>query len=98
MVLNKIEFSKASITYSNEFTLDKADWEDIYVLPRKLKMSNKVKEINYKILHNYVATNKLLYKIGINDSPRCNFCNLYEQNTKHLFFECLSIRNFWFAI
>ena len=54
--------------------------------------------MNYKILHNFVATNKLLYKIGKVDSPRCNFCQLYDQDTQHLFYHCMVVRNFWFRV
>ena len=68
------------------------------MLPFNLKISNKAKQMNYKILHNFVATNKLLYKIGKVDSPRCNFCQLYDQDTQHLFYHCMVVRNFWFRV
>ena len=32
------------------------------------------------------------------DSPRCNFCNLYEQTTPHLFHNCLTVKTFWYSI
>ena len=54
--------------------------------------------MNFKILHNYVATNKLLYKMKIINSPRCNFCNLYEQTTQHLFCDCFVVKTFWFHV
>ena len=49
-------------------------------------------------MHDYVPTNKLLFKMKIIDSPRCNFCNLYVQDTYHLFFDCLIVKNFWLTV
>jgi len=39
-----------------------------------------------------------LFKMMIIDSPRCNFCNLYEQTTPHLFYSCLTVKTFWYSI
>ena len=94
----KVDCSKANVRYSEEFRIDKDEWQMIYGLLHTMKITNKTKENSFKILHNYVATNDLLNKIGVLSSPRCNFCNLYKQNTKHLFFECITVRNFWFSI
>jgi len=98
LIVKKIEYSKAFVKYSEQFKLDLEQWKKIYMLPFNLQISNKAKEMNYKILHNFVATNKLLYKIGKVDSPRCNFCQLYDQDTQHLFYHCMVVRNFWFRV
>ena len=45
------------------------------MIPIKVGVSNKAKENQYKIMHDYIPTNKLLFKMKIKDSPRCNFCN-----------------------
>ena len=34
----------------------------------------------------------------IKPNPRCIFCNLYTQDTAHLFFECLDIKYFWLQL
>ena len=63
-----------------------------------LDITNKAKENQFKILHDYIASNKLLYKIKVRDSPRCNFCDLFTQDTNHLFFNCMCVKNFWFRV
>ena len=90
--------SKANSNYSRQFDISEAEWKTIYLLPFQLSVSNKARELQYKILHNYVASNKLLYKMNITASSRCNFCNLYTQDSQHLFFNCIQIRNLWFKI
>ena len=52
--------------------------------------------MQYQILHNFLPTNKLLYKMQIVESSRCNFCNLYDQDLYHLLIYCFTVRNFWF--
>jgi len=34
----------------------------------------------------------------LTDSQRCNFCFLYTQSIKHLFWECLCVHNVWLLI
>ena len=98
LVASKLERSKAAVRYSEQFEINADQWKNIYVLPNKLKLSNKIKENNFKILHNYIATNKLLFRMNKTVSPRCNFCNLYDQDTSHMLYNCLIVKNLWFKI
>ena len=70
-------------------------WSKIYELPHWILTDNKVKEFQYKILFRFIGTNKLLYKMKKVNSPRCIFCELYEESIEHLFFECTVVKNFW---
>jgi len=47
----------------------------------------KLRNIQYKILHNIYPTMKHLYYWKIKDSPNCNACNTTE-TLKHAIFEC----------
>ena len=98
LVINKKGTSKANVKYSVMFDISDEQWQTYYKLYIKTKVSNKAKENQYKILHDYVATQKLLYKINVLDSPRCNFCELYIQDTCHLYAECMEVKNFWFRL
>ena len=57
--------SKANSNYSRQFDISEAEWKIIYLLPSQLSVSNKARELQYKILHNYVASNKLWYNMNI---------------------------------
>lgn len=98
LILKKHDKSKACLKYTDKFGIDDEEWKIIYLIPSKVGVSNKAKENQYKIIHDYVPTNKLLFKMKIRDSPRCNFCNLYVQDTYHLLFNCLIVKNFWFRV
>ena len=52
----------------------------------------------FKILHNYLAVNKNLYKWKLIDSPRCNYCKTDIESIKHLFCECHVTRTFYLNV
>jgi len=98
LIYLKYDRSASCLKYSETFEINDNDWSQYFMLPHTSGVSNKVKEMQYKILHSYVATNKLLYKMKVNPSSRCNFCFLYSQDLNHLIFECMVVKNVWFKI
>ena len=94
----KYDISKAHRDTTQMYNFNLDNWKQIYAMPHTLKVDNRIKELQYKILHRFVATNKLLHKIGKRDSPRCNHCFLYTETIQHMFYECNTIRNFWFKV
>ena len=50
------------------------------------------------MIHRYIRTNKLLYKIGKIESPRCTFCEMYSESIHHLFYDCIISNNVWLSI
>ena len=85
-VFKKLDKSASCTKLSEQFEITENEWNQYFLLPHKSGVTNRVKELQYKILHSYVATNKLLYKMNIKASPRCNFCFLYNQDIEHLIF------------
>ena len=98
LIFKKLDRSRAHNRFSNQFNIDENEWKAIYLLPHNIQITNIARELSYRILHNYISTNRLLFKMKIIDSPRCNFCNLYEQTTPHLFHNCLTVKSFWYSI
>ena len=74
---------------------NKSIWSQIYVMPFQILYDNCIKEMQFKILHRNIPTNKLLYKMGKIDSPRCVQCYLYIESIEHLFYECICLRQIW---
>ena len=64
LVVKKLDRSAAYRKYTATYNLDEDEWKSI-LMPHTLPISNKAKEMNYKIVHGYVATNYLLYKMNI---------------------------------
>ena len=71
---------------------------NIFTLANKISYDNRIKEMQYKILHQYIPTNKLLCKMKKIDSVKCTFCSLYCEDIYHLFYAYLVVKEIWFFI
>ena len=45
--------------------------KDVYELPFKVTVENKLKSFQFKILHNIIPTNLSLYKMNVKEIPQC---------------------------
>ena len=61
------------------------NWKKIYFLIRNTTLDTKACMFQYKVLHNTLYVNKMLFKFGKVISPRCSFCKLQEETIIHLF-------------
>ena len=66
--------------YFDEWDLN---WKDIFSSPFLSCMSTKLRYFQFKILHRYLAVNKLLAQIGIVDSDLCSFCKREKEDIQH---------------
>ena len=66
--------------------------------PHNLKVENKVKDLQYKIIHCCVTTNSMLYNMKIKAYNTCDWCHFQKETIEHLFVECHIIKNLWLGI
>ena len=71
------------------------EWEKVFLLPYEVTIDPKLRELQYKILNNYIATNKLLYKCRIKDTQNCEICLTAVETIQHLFWDCTRVRTLW---
>ncbi len=71
------------------------NWKDIYSIPFQSSLSIKLRYFQFKILHRYIAVNKLLAQIGIVNSDSCTFCKKETEDIQHCFWNCTEITPFW---
>jgi hypothetical protein len=74
--------------------IESIDWKDAWLLPHKYCISNKIKEIHFKILHKIYPVNDTLAKYTDVDNS-CSFCGIEDETLIHLFFQCIKTQNFW---
>ena len=98
IVDQKWSATKAMNKYSNQYDIPIGNWKNIFKLFRTCLKDNTIKELQYKILHQYIPTNKLLFQMGKVMSNKCRFCEMYVETIEHLFFDCTHVRNIWFDI
>ena len=61
----------------------------------KCTKSTKLIEFQFRLLHQTLATNISLAKLGYKDDIRCSFCHEEAENFTHLFWFCSKIELFW---
>ena len=70
-------------------------WHDAYMTAIKCTKSTKLIEFQFRFLHQTLATNVSLVKMGYKDDIRCTFCHEEAENFTHLFWFCRKIELFW---
>ena len=57
----------------------------------------KYRDFQFRLLHNKIFCNDVLFHWGIKDSQQCDYCP-EKQTVTHLFYDCTQIRDFWFKL
>ena len=71
------------------------NWRNAYMNAVKCTKSTKLIEFNFRLLHQTLATNTTLVKMGYKDDPYCTFCHKETENITHLFWFCNRTELFW---
>lgn len=91
--------SPAISKYATTFPqLTELTTRNVFVIPRTCTKSNILKDLQFQILHRYIPTNHLLYKMGKISSMTCTFCNIYSETIIHLFYECTFVKGLWMFV
>ena len=63
-------------------------WTQIWTKSKKIKVTNKVKDIQWKDLHNINYTEHRLKKINLSNG-KCHLCQIrdHDETMQHLFFK-----------
>ena len=75
----------------NSYLLNKS-----YALTFTATKEVKLAMFQYKIIHNILSTNSILYKMKKVAFPSCPFCPSDCQNMHHLFISCPQASSFWY--
>ena len=92
-VEQKLQKSMGWQKNSIKYNLHQDQWQTLFIRSYNLKVENKVKDLQYKIIHGCVTTNSMLYNMKIKAYSTCGWCHFQEETTEHLFVECHIIKN-----
>lgn len=82
------------VAYWNSL-VNSLDWEKIWNLPAKYLISNKTKEVSYKIIHRFYPSKVYLQRFKKDIDVMCSFCEIYPEDVFHLFWSCPLSTKFW---
>ena len=94
LLYNKYKNVRNNWEFGWELELGQIDWVEVYKHNMKLT-SIAYQALQYKILTKIVATNRLLYQIGITETPRCERCRESVDTIVHKFWACPAVKQFW---
>ena len=91
--------NKMESLYNREFCIENknATWKKIYEQKVIGVKPAKLREFNFKLLHNIVPCGYIVSKWNDNVSVNCVRCGIME-TTKHMLFECVHIKHIWARI
>ena len=82
--------------WTDYFSIPREDWEDIFLLPYKCTIEEKLRNFQIKLLHWLIPTNSFLYdKISLSETDKCILCISEKETILHLFLNCPKIKQFW---
>ena len=81
--------------FGKVFPNENLDWKKIYILPRVVTINTFQRNFQYKILHNILYLNKMLFTFGKIKTPLYSFCHSYDESIKHIFLECIRVKQLW---
>lgn len=84
----------AAVFYWNNIYND-IDWKNTWILSRKFLITNKVREVTFKLLHRCYPVKTRLVKYKINIDTLCSFCGNMDETICHLFWDCTYSHVFW---
>lgn len=92
---DRLSFLRTSWNTLLKTTIDLEAWEDILLLPSKISICNRYKEMQYNILHNVYISPYMYSKYTTGASPNCLKCKTFRGTTLHCLWECEEIQRFW---
>ena len=81
--------------FDKAFPNENFDWKKIYILSRVVTINSFQRNFQYKILQNILYLNKALFAFGKIKTPLCSFCHSYDKAIKHIFLECICVKQLW---
>ena len=91
----KVEKPTAQIYFEKNFQNPELITKDVYTLPNRVTVNTNLPIFQYKLLHNILYLNEMLYKFRKKVSPLCFFCMEEPQSPIHLFHFCTKTNFFW---
>ncbi len=95
MRLNEL---KCSSKWETELEKRDIQWKTIFTIPYTCTINTKLRAFQYKYLMRIIPNNAFLFKCKLKPSNLCEFCHMYTETNKHMFWECNIVQAFWSQI
>ena len=74
---------------------ESTDWCKVYERANKIPIDTKIKDFQYRFIHDILSNNYWLNKWKIKDTSVCTYCSDSVEDIAHMFWYCEKSREFW---
>ncbi len=92
-MLKKNFVPRSTVFWSSKY--ENIEWKKVWSITNKFFISNKVKEVSFKILHRIYPVKELFERFKLDKENSGDFCGVVKESVTHLFFQCIYSRLFW---
>ena len=71
------------------------NWEIIFSRIYSTTIDTKIRNFQYKLIHDILPDNRILQKMGVTEDDLCNFCNNHRDSVIHYIWHCPKAQQFW---
>lgn len=75
--------------------IENVDLKQAYAKIHRSLKCTRLKWLQIRIINRILTTNKSVSKYKTEQSPKCSFCNLLDEDISHLFYDCHLVKKFW---
>ena len=86
---------KSERKWTNEFLGQNIDWDSAYLMAFRCTNDVKLRNFQNRYLMRTVPNNRYLFKCKKAPTVLCDFCSMQEENSAHLFWDCIHSQEFW---
>merc|ERR1712074_106479 len=95
-VFSMFKKSKSEIKWENILDIQVNNfWRNHNAVCHYVTKDIKLLWFQYRITHRIISTNAYVFKIGIFEGDRCNFCNAEVETICHIFSGCVHVNTLW---
>ena len=92
LILSSCNTPTSQKYFGKVFPNENFEWKKIYILPSGVTINSFQRNFQYKILHNILHLNNMLSTFGKIKTPLYSFCHSYDETIKHIFLECICVK------
>ena len=74
------------------------EWNLVWKCAKHKSLDKYLCDLNWRILHRALTTNRRLFQWGVTQNPHCDICKIHEEDLQHCIVSCSHAFNLWLYV
>ena len=74
------------------------NWETAFESIYSTTIDTKLRNFQYKVIHNILPDNRILKKMGVKENEMCDFCKIERDSLVHYLWNCNIAQQYWLEV